>query len=350
MPKKYEAESLTRFAENILVKSGIEKDRASVIARILVEGDLLGHYTHGTKLLPAYIKEIQSGRMLTDGEPDIVSDKGSAILIDGKYLPGPWLVNFALEMCYSRLVQQPTVMVVIRKSHHIACLGSYLKRITERGLIGIILSSDPNHASVAPFGSSEPCYSPNPIAAGIPTKSDPILIDMSVSSTANGVVARYLEQGRVLPHPWLLSNKGEATNDPKLFFTDPPGSILPLGGQDLGYKGFGLGILIEALTSALGGYGRADHPSQWGGAVYIHLINPEAFAGLDKLTRETTFFTDICRKAKPLPEGNGVSIPGTFELRNWEEQVSKGVYLDDAIVRGIESLAKQYDIELPLEL
>ena len=350
MPKKYRAEDLTRFAREALVKAGMCQDRAAVISEILVEGDLLGHYTHGTKLLPNYVKEIQAGRMPVDGDPDIVSDKGSAVLIDGRYLPGPWLVNHALEICFSRMAEQATVTVVIRKSHHIACLGSYLKRITDRGLIGIILSSDPNHASVAPFGSYEPRYSPNPIAAGIPTSGDPVLIDMSVSSTANGVVAKHLEEGKMLAHPWLLNNKGEATNDPKQFFTTPPGSILPLGGQDLGYKGFGLGILIEALTAALGGCGSVNKTTQWGGAVYIQVINPEAFAGLGALTRETTYFADSCRNAKPLPNGKGVFIPGYFELRNWERQLEQGVLLDDVIVKGIEGLVSLLGIKAPAEL
>lgn len=349
MPKKYFAKDLVVFGKELLEHAGMPEDRAEIIANILVEGDLLGHYTHGMKLLPGYIKEILAKKMPTTGEPSILSDSASAILMDGNYLPGPWLVATALEKCFSRMNDQATVTVVIRRSHHIACLGSYLKRITDRGFIGIILSSDPNHASVAPFGSYVPRYSPNPIAAGIPTEGDPILIDMSVSSTANGVVAKYLDEGKLLPHPWLLNNKGEATNDPKQFFTTPPGSILPLGGQDLGYKGFGLGILIEALTAALGGYGRADEPTQWGGSVYIQVINPAAFAGLDSFKRETTYFADLCRSSNPLPNGKGVFMPGSFELKNWEVQLAQGVMLSDLIVKSLETVAAQYGLALPAE-
>ena len=34
----------------------------------------------------------------------------------------------------------------------------------------------------------------------------------------------------------------------------------PLGGSDVGYKGFGLSLLVEALTAAMTGFGRADAP------------------------------------------------------------------------------------------
>ncbi|PKL13428.1 MAG: lactate dehydrogenase [Spirochaetae bacterium HGW-Spirochaetae-8] len=350
MARKYIPKELVAFGKEVLVHAGMPGDRAETIANILVEGDLLGHNTHGLKLLPAYVKEIQANRMPLSGEPTIISDTGSAILMDGNYLPGPWLVSQALDHCFSRLKNQATVTVVIKRSHHIASLGSYLKRITDHGFVGIILSSDPNHASVAPFGSYVPRYSPNPIAAGIPTNGDPILIDMSVSSTANGVVAKYLEEGKLLPNVWLLNNKGEATNDPKQFFTNPSGSILPLGGQDLGYKGFGLGVLIEALTSALGGYGRADKPTQWGGAVYIQVINPEAFSGLDSFKKETTFFADSCRSSDPIPQGKGVVMPGYYELRSWERQFVEGVQLSDLIVESLQNVAVQFGVGLPTEI
>ena len=36
------------------------------------------------------------------------------------------------------------------------------------------------------------------------------------------------------------------------------GAILPIGGLVHGHKGFGLSLLVEALTQGLSGYGRAD--------------------------------------------------------------------------------------------
>jgi len=44
---------------------------------------------------------------------------------------------------------------------------------------------------------------------------------------------------------------------------NPPGTILPLGGLTSGHKGFGLGLLIEALTGGLAGHGRAYPADGW---------------------------------------------------------------------------------------
>ena len=44
--------------------------------------------------------------------------------------------------------------------------------------------------SVAPFGGVSSVFTPNPLAAGIPTSGDPILLDISASYTTNGLTAR----------------------------------------------------------------------------------------------------------------------------------------------------------------
>jgi LDH2 family malate/lactate/ureidoglycolate dehydrogenase len=40
---------------------------AEAVARTLVEGDLLGHDTHGLALLAPYIKKLESGSVMRDG-------------------------------------------------------------------------------------------------------------------------------------------------------------------------------------------------------------------------------------------------------------------------------------------
>jgi len=348
--RSFAVQALRGFCQALFQRAGMPQERAAVIAEILVEGDLLGHSTHGLKLVGPYLKEIQAGRMALDGEPQVVSDRGSVLVLDGGYLPGPWLLVQALETGFRRIKENPVMTVVIRRSHHIACLGAYLARIAERGLLGIIASSDPNHRSVTPFGGYTACYSPHPIAAAIPTGSEPILIDMSTSCTANGVVAQYRERNKKLPRPWLLNNRGEATDDPNALFDDPPGAIMPLGGEDLGYKGYALGLLVEALTAALGGFGRADAAAQWGGAVYLQLLDPGAFAGLESFVREVSFLAAACQGSKALPAAKAGRLPGYFELRSRERQLASGVSLSAPIVESLAQWAAELQVVLPAPL
>src|SRR3990172_11337404 len=95
---RYRAEELVRFATALLDKAGLESDKSKVVAEILVEGDLLGHDTHGLHLLAPYLTEIEKGGMTRSGSPRVIADFPAAMTWDGMRLPGPWLVRRAIDL------------------------------------------------------------------------------------------------------------------------------------------------------------------------------------------------------------------------------------------------------------
>lgn len=350
MIERYSADQLRRFAAELLTRSGLVADRALVVAEVLLEGDLLGHTTHGLQLLGPYLKGVRNGAMTLEGEPEVVRDSGAAMVWEGNYLPGPWLVTRAIEAAQARLAEHPMVSVNIRRSHHIGCLQAYLKRVTDRGQMILLLSSDPSVATVAPHGGLKPVCTPNPIAAGIPTEKDPIWIDISMSTTSNGMTMRLHKKGQRLPHAWLKDADGNPTDDPGVMFGERPGTLLPLGGMDLGYKGFALAMLVEALTSALGGHGRADGPDRWGASVFLQLIDPGAFGGKAQFLRETTWLVESCRQSAVRSGESPVRVPGEHALRRRAEQVKNGVELYPGIMESLEKWAGELSVEPPRPL
>ena len=168
----YAPTELRRFAAALFREAGLELDKPDVVAEGLLESDLLGHTTHGLALAPRYLKEIASGSMATRGEPEIISDRGGCVCWNGRRLPGVWLATKAIDLAVERAETHGTVTVVVGNSHHIGCLAAYLPRATERGYMAIVSGSDPSQRSVAPFGGTDPVFTPNPIAVGIPTEGD----------------------------------------------------------------------------------------------------------------------------------------------------------------------------------
>jgi LDH2 family malate/lactate/ureidoglycolate dehydrogenase len=193
--QRFAAASLLRFGQSLLVASGLSEDRARDVAEVLLEGDLLGHTTHGFALLPAYLQALKDGSMEKQGEPVIVTDHPSALTWDGCYLPGPWLVRRAIGVAQARLAEHPVVTVVIRRSHHIGCLQAYLKPVTDAGFVILLSCSDPANRTVTPHGGVAARYSPDPLAAGVPTEGGPILIDISMSTTSNALCQRLAAAG-----------------------------------------------------------------------------------------------------------------------------------------------------------
>jgi LDH2 family malate/lactate/ureidoglycolate dehydrogenase len=116
---------------------------------------------------------------------------------------------------------------------------------------------------------------------------------------------------------------------------------------DLGHKGFGLGLLVEALTSALAGYGRADGERRWGASVFVQLIDPAAFGGREAFVRETGWLADACRNAPVKPGAPRVRMPGERALKLREQQLADGVALHADIMPGLEPWAKQLRVAMP---
>lgn len=346
MPYRYD--DLTDYAQSLLAAAGLEHNKARPVAEILVEGDLLGHDTHGLALLPGYLGELESGGMETLGTPTVLADCPSAVTWDGRRLPGPWLVLQAMELACARAASQGTCTVVIRRSHHIACLAAYLKRATDQGLLMILTCSDPNTGSVAPFGGLDAVFTPNPIAAGIPTDSVPVLMDISTSATTNGMTNRLHKEGKRLPAAWVMDGHGVAGDNPSVLFEEPKGTILPLGGMDSGHKGYGLSLLVEALTGGLAGHGRADPKEGWGATVFLQVMDPRAFAGLDAFTRQTGKVVAACRASRPAQPGHAVRAPGEKGLALASHQMRSGIALYPTILPALASWSLKLGVTAPV--
>jgi LDH2 family malate/lactate/ureidoglycolate dehydrogenase len=346
----YAAETLEAFGCALFVAAGMPEDRSVIVARYLVEGDLMGHDTHGLAQAAGYLKDLRAGNMPADGDIEVISDKTVAAVWDGGYKSGVWLAWKAVDEAARRAKKHGLAAITIRRSHHIACLATFLPVATEQGLAVMLISSDPSVKAVAPFGATEPLFTPNPIAFGYPTDGDPVLIDISASGTTMGLAMRQKVEGRRLPGKWLVTADGEATDDPEELFTDPPGAFLPLGGLDRGHKGFGLALMAEALTSGLGGFGRADGSNQWGASVFVQCIDPEAFGGRAAFEREAGWLARACREARTAPGAPQPRMPGDGALARKRAALANGVSLHPSIIPALEPIAAELGVTLPKPL
>ena len=345
---RYAADELFRFALGLVQAAGCRADIARDVAEVLLEGDLLGHSTHGLALLAPYLTELAKNRMAKSGEPTVLSRRAATQLWDGQRLPGPWLVRRALEAATSMARTAGSGTVVIRRSHHLACLAAYLRRATDEGLVAIIESSDPTVAAVAPHGGRTAFITPNPIAAGLPTSGDPILIDVSTSITSMGYALQQMRAGKELPGAWLIDAEGNPTADPRALVKEPKGALLPLGGLDAGHKGFALALLVEALTAGLAGHGRAEPPEGWTGTTLVQVLDPEAFGGLAAFRRQMDTVAAAARSATPRPGVDRVRLPGERGLAHYRDALERGVPLYPKILPALAEWAGKYGIAMPV--
>jgi len=347
---RYDPGALAEFSTTLFAAAGLAPERARDVAEVLLEGELLGHDTHGLALAPLYLRALREGGMAAAGEPEVVADHGAAATWDGRLLPGPWLVRRAIAQASARLEHHPVATIVIRRSHHIACLQAYLAPVVARGHVILLACSDPAHRSVAPFGAVEGVYSPNPIAAGFPTDAGPVLVDVSTSTTAFGQVLRAGRAGARLPGPWLVAADGSSTDEAVAALDERRAALHPLGGAELGHKGFALGLIVEALTGALGGQGRAEATDRWSASVFLQLIDPSRFGGAAAFVRESGFLARACRAARVAPGRPPVRLPGEGALARRADALRRGVALPPGVHAALIAAAQELAVPVPAPL
>ncbi|MDR5835663.1 Ldh family oxidoreductase [Caballeronia sp. LZ034LL] len=343
----YSPNDLTQYASQALQRCGMLADHAHQVAARMVDAELLGHRSHGLWLLATYLERLQAGQIATQGEVRVLSDTDSAFSWHANRLPGAWVMHRAIDEVISRATARAVVVATIAECSHIGCLQSYLLPLVERNFFVTLSATNAGVASVAPFGGMDAVLTTNPIAYGIPTRGDPILIDQCTSLGSNTFFTAFAQRGETLPGEWLLDAEGKPTNDPHVLTARPPGTVLPLGGVEFGYKGFGLGLAVEALTLALPGSGRRTKPDKFGQGVFLQVLNPRLLGGLDVFLDETTWLADACHASRVREGAPPVRLPGERALALRREQIRDGVSLTDDVIARMKTWSNTLDLPMP---
>lgn len=347
MSKRYDAKQLQQFASALFQRAGLAAERAQVMAEVFLQADLMGFTTHGLNRVASNLQWLLDGETRREGEPEVLADRGNCFNWDANFLPGPWVLSRALEQALQRVREQGVVTATIRRSQHIACLAAYLPPIVEAGCVGLLTCSTPAENTVSAQGGLDPLFSANPIAFCAPAGDHPLLFDISMSVTAGGYVSRAKREGRKLPHKYLKDRDGKLSDDPAAF--EAGGSILPVGGADHGYKGAALSAMLEVLSMALGGYGRADAQAKGDGeanSVFLQVIDPQAFGPRADFLRQTAALCALWQHGRS-ESGEPMRVPGQRAWSLRQRQLQEGVELYPSIMRDLEVWAKKLQVPLP---
>src|SRR5499427_1704547 len=347
-PPRLGAATLTDFGTALFLATGMDDDKARTVARLLVLADMMGRRTHGLAMAPLYVADVRKGHMKVTGEPVVAKDTGATLVWDGGYLPGIWLVNRAIETGIERCATHGVVTVAIRRSHHIGCLAALAKQAADRGFVAIIANSDPANRRVAPYGGTHALFTPDPYAIGYPGADHPVLVDICASITTTSMTRQKFAAGELFEHPWLLDADGNPTRDPAVLENrEPRGSIQLIGGLEYGHKGFGMALMIEALSQGLSGHGRRDAPNQWGGNVFLQVLDPEFFAGRKNFVDQMDFLSERCRANPPIRADRPVRMPGDAAARAIAAATKDGIAYDPAAWTAIGRCAQELGVPLP---
>jgi len=241
---------LTAFIQEALTKVGLPGQDAAVVAGLMAEADLQGSDGHGVTRLPQYARRIKAGGFNIRPNIRLMHEHLSTAVLNGDNGMGHLVMKRAAEIAIEKARSTGIAWVNSQFSNHAGPASLYATMPLAHDMIGLYFAvGNANH--LPPWGGLDMLLSTNPIAAAIPAGDEkPIVLDMATTVAAYGKVKTKALRGETMPEGWMIDRAGKPLTDPK---RADEGMLLPLGGMEAGYKGYGLAMIIGLLAGTLGG-------------------------------------------------------------------------------------------------
>ncbi len=340
--KRYSPHALAPFAASILEALGTRADDAVTVAEHLVDSHLVGHDSHGLIRLRQYRDHVRDGKVSPGAETEALIDTPTTALLDGHFGWGQVIAKRATDLAIEKASRYRVAAVSVRNCYHIGRVGVYPELAARQGFIGQLWCNVHGVCRVAPWGGTDARMSTNPVAIAIPTRDEPLLVDITTSVVAEGKVRVAKNAGKEIPEGWVLDRQGRPTTDPAKLYDN--GTLLPLGGRE-GHKGYGLSVIVDLLGGALSGAGCGTLTNLVGNGLFLQVTDPTAFAPREEFLDRVEEFVAYLRSSDTKEGVDAILLPGEPERRTREERTQTGIAIDASTVAQLTELAAELDVD-----
>jgi LDH2 family malate/lactate/ureidoglycolate dehydrogenase len=337
-------EVLRDFSVRSFQASGLSPEHAGWISDSLIQTELRGIGSHGIIRLPFYCQRLLDGGSNAKPDVRIVAQKPASILVDGDNGLGQIVSIKTMEMVIERARTQGICFAGVRNSCHYGMSAYYPMLALKSDMIGL---AGCNTATVmAPWGGGKSAIGNNPLAITVPTnKPYPLVLDMAMSVVAGGKVRLEAVKGAKIPLGWILDEQGRPTDNPADMF--PNGTLLPMG-----YKGFGLAIMIEILSGVLTRAATLGEIPLWFDKTTTPTNLGHFFLAIDIRTflppasfRELVGrLIDELKGAPPMEGSEGIFMPGELEYIKEQAYRQSGIPVSAAVLKTLDDFAEKVGI------
>lgn len=332
----FRAEQLIDIGRRIFVAAGAPDDEAQLVSESLVRANLAGYDSHGVIRIIQYVNDIERGLIKPGAKIEVAKETKSSATLNGNWGFGQVIAKRAMELAISKARESAIGIVCAFNCNHVGRLADYTLMALRNDMIGVAMVNSTRF--VAPFGGKERMLSTGPISFAFPSDLEfPLIIDISTSVVAEGKVRVMLHRGEKIPYGWIIDKDGNPSNNPKDLYDG--GAILPLGGDEAGHKGFGLGLAVEILSGILSGAGCAYEETKRGNGVFLEAINIEDFMPIEEFKRKVGDLIRAIKSSKPRPGWKEITVPGEPEYLVEKTRLREGIYVPDRTWEEIKQIA-----------
>ncbi|MEM9787510.1 MAG: Ldh family oxidoreductase [Pseudomonadota bacterium] len=285
-----------------LIAHGAGEIQATAVAHAVARAEAFGNVICGLYYLESYCVQLRSGRVNGNVDPVVSQPRPGAVLADARFGFAQPAFAAGLPQAVDAAKANGVATLAVAHAHTCTSLGYFTEQIAGHGLIGI----GATNASpvVAPPGGNKAVIGTNPFAMSVPGDGKMAMhFDFSTSAVALGKITMAKAAGEAIPLGWAVDAEGKPTTDPEAALK---GALVSAGG----YKGWGLGLMVELLAAGMtgsvnsldvGGLKLPDGPPHGLGQFYI-LLDPGTYHG--------DFADRFARVADAVAAQEGARIPG----------------------------------------
>jgi ureidoglycolate dehydrogenase (NAD+) len=335
-------DALQDWLVRLYVKKGMFKPEAEIGAARLIEADLRGIQSHGSRAVGRYLDAMDMGDIDARAQVIVeVETPAIAVLNGGKGL-GHVAATQAMQLAIQKAREVGTGTVAIKRGQHYGAAAVYAMMAVEAGMIGYTTTST-GPATVAPLGGTQPATANNAFAWGVPTREGaPFVLDMACAVSSGGKVESLGIHGEPLPTGWALDEDGNPTEDPKAAKT-----LMPAAGA----RGYGLAFLSSVLAGPLVGGKMPIHktrsPAVEGSEHFFYAIDVAQFGHPDKYDERLEAAMADIRGLIPADGFDRVRLPGEIEWERSRKWRKEGLPIHHDHADALEKLAQADGIDVP---
>ncbi|MBI3972635.1 MAG: Ldh family oxidoreductase [Chloroflexi bacterium] len=316
-----QSQALRELVAALAQRAGMTAEKAALLAELLVLNDLRGVFSHGSRQIATYARDMRDGKLNPRPEVKVLRESAATMLLDGDaglgYFPS-WQAAHAL------VTKAKTIGVgvaVTRHHGHFGAAGLYTRVAAAAGLIGYDTSGhqlklEAGKPLLAAAGGS-------PMSFAVPAGEEPPLV-----LDFGAIHDLYSADDEKLA--WMMSNM--------------PSTL---------FRSFGLGTICQSLGGFLAGvplqeeravkrYAGANQ-----GALFV-FIDPAQFIEPEAFKREIDEYHRVVATLKPFPNTGGrATLPGRLEWERERRWAEEGVPVGTRHREELSKVAAEFDVPLP---
>jgi LDH2 family malate/lactate/ureidoglycolate dehydrogenase len=341
--------NIRKFAYEVLSAAGVVDKVASATARGLWKASIRGVDSHGIRLLPHYLSELEGGRINPTPEFSFDRTTESTGRFDADHTYGIAAGEHAMEHAIDIAKETGVGHVSVRNSSHCGSMAYFGLMAAKQDMIGHATTH--GTANTKTPRSNRPFFGNNPTCVTAPMRDeDPFCFDAAMTPISFNKVKQHRNTGKPLPKGAAANEAGEQTTDPH------DATQLQYIGD---YKGFGLAMSNDILNGLLSGMpvgqdisSMFDDPLSKRRRLghYFCAIRIDAFVDTDEFKSRLQQLAEMVRDEPRADEEVPVQVPGDPEKKAKRERIQRGVPIPEHNLEQFDEISEELSVTTIREL